>query len=230
MNKILQTAALAMLSACLAQAQNIVGDWQGTLDTGQGQLRLALHVSKAEDGSFKATLDSIDQGANGIPVSSVTLKGARLNLAVDAVNGTYEGTVNADSSEIDGTWSQGQALPLNFKRGAAPATAEAKAQPKPGKPSDIDGAWQGTLDAGQGKLRIVFHFTNTEGGLTATMDSPDQNVNGVPVSSVTRNGSSLALEVKMIGGKFEGKIASDLTAIDGTWSQGGGSLPLILRR
>jgi hypothetical protein len=77
---------------------------------------------------------------------------------------------------------------------------------------------------------VVFHITNTEDGLTATMDSPDQNVNGIPVTAVTRTGSSLKLELKGIGGAFEGKISSDLATIEGTWTQGGGTLPLVLKR
>jgi hypothetical protein len=136
MTRFLQLAALALVVACMAWAQSptpdVVGDWQGALDTGQGQLRLVLHLTKAADGSLAATIDSLDQGANAIPVSSVTLKASKLSLGVDAVNGSYEGTVNADASEIDGTWTQGQGLPLNFKRAAA---APAKpADQKPAKP------------------------------------------------------------------------------------------------
>jgi hypothetical protein len=39
-----------------------------------------------------------------------------------------------------------------------------KPQPKPAKPSEIDGTWQGTLEAGGRKLRIVFHVINTTEG------------------------------------------------------------------
>lgn len=220
-------AAVVLAVTALSYAQDIAGDWEGVLDTGQGQLHLILHLTKAANGNLGATLDSVDQGANGIPVATVTLKDSKLSLGVDAVNGTYEGTVKPDASEIDGTWTQGQPLPLNFKRAAA---APAKAAAKPAKPSDIDGTWQGTLDTGQGKLTVVIHITNTEDGLTATMDSPDQNTTGIPVSSVTRNGSAFSLEVTGIGGKFEGKIAADLKSIDGTWRQGEASLPLTLKR
>jgi hypothetical protein len=226
MKNMLMVVALGISTACAAHAQNIVGDWQGALDTGQARLHLVLHITKGDDGGYKATLDSVDQGAIGIPVSSISLKDSKLNLTVDAVNGTYEGEVKADGSQVTGTWSQGQPLPLNFTRGAAPA----KPEPKPAKPSDIDGTWQGTVDAGGTKLRAVFHITNTEEGLTATMDSPDQGANGIPVTTVTRSGSSLTMELKGIGGKFEGKIAGDLTSIDGTWSQGSGAFPLMLKR
>jgi len=214
------------LFACLAQAQDITGDWQGTLSVGAAELHLVLHIAKGPDGALKATLDSVDQNANGIPVSSITLKDSKLNLGVDAVHGTYEGTVSPDGKTISGTWSQGQSLPLEFKRAAA---APAKTEPKPAKPSDIDGAWLGTLAMGSIKLRVVFHIVNTADGLTATLDSLDQGMNGLATSSVTRNGASLKIEASKIDGVFEGKIAPDLSSIDGTWTQGGGSTPLVLK-
>ena len=216
MNKVLMIAALVISTASVARARSIVGDWQGTLRPPGAELRLVLHITEGGDGGLKATLDSIDQGANGIPVASVTLKDSKLTLNVEAVHGTYEGTVNGDATEIKGTWSQGQPLPLDFKRAAAP--------------SDIDGAWEGTLDTGAAKVRLVFHITNTADGLTATMDSPDQGAKGIPVTAVTRTGSSLKLELKQIGGGFEGKISADLASIEGNWTQGGGTLALTLKR
>jgi len=207
-------------------AQDIPGDWQGTLNTGMGELRLVLHITKAANGSLTATLDSVDQGANGIPVKSATLKDSKLSLEIEAVHGTYEGTVAADGKSIAGTWSQGKPLPLEFKKSAAPI----KTEHKPAAASDIDGAWAGTLDTGMGKLRVVFHIVNTEDGLIATLDSPDQGAKGIPISSVKREGNSLTIEAKAIGGMFKGKIATDLSSISGTWTQGGGEMPLVLTR
>jgi uncharacterized protein len=219
-----------IVGASLAHAQDITGDWQGALDTGMSQLHLVLHITKSADGKLGATLDSIDQNAPGIPVAGVTLKDSKLNLDVAAVHGTYDGTVAADGQSIKGTWSQGQALPLEFKRVDPNAKGEAKAEAKPAKPSDIDGAWMGTLEMGTTKLRVVFHIVNTADGLTATLDSPDQGASGIPTSSVTRNGASLKIEAKRIGGVFDGKIAADLSSIDGSWTQGGGTVPLVLKR
>jgi pimeloyl-ACP methyl ester carboxylesterase len=209
------------------RAQDIAGDWQGTLSVSGAELRLVLHVTKAADSSLKATLDSIDQpGANGIPISSITLKDSKLSLGIDAVHGTYEGKVAADGKTISGTWTQNQPLPLEFKRASAPIRTEHK----PAKPSDIDGDWMGALDTGAIKLRVLFHIVNTEDGLMATMDSPDQDLKGLPMTSVTRDGTSLRIEAKSIGGAFEGKIAADLMSIEGKWSQGGGTLPLLLKK
>jgi hypothetical protein len=75
----------------------------------------------------------------------------------------------------------------------------------------------------------VFHIFNTEDGLMATLDSPDQGAKGIPVSKVTRDDASLKMEVKAVGGVFDGKIAKDLSAIEGTWTQGS-PLPLVLKK
>ncbi len=226
MKRILTFSALLLTALSVARAQDISGDWQGTLDTGGGQLRLVLHITKAPDGALKATLDSVDQGANGIPVSSITLKDSKLNLDVAAVHGTYDGQVQPDGKTIKGTWSQSQSLPLDFTRASTPI----KTEHKPAKPSDIDGAWIGTLDTGMAKLRVVFHIVNTEDGLIATLDSPDQGAKGLPTTSVKREGSTLKIEANAIKGRFEGTIAPDLSTIDGKWTQGGNTWPLVLKR
>ena len=226
MGKVLIITALIVCTAPVAGAKSVAGDWQGTLSTPNGELRLVLHITESGDGSLKATLDSVDQNVNGIPVATATFKDSKLSLDVEAVHGTYEGTLNSDATAITGTWTQGQSLPLEFKR----AVVGARAEHKPAKPSDIDGAWAGTLDVGGTKLHTVFHITNTADGLTATMDSPDQGAYGLPATSVTRTGSSLKVELKGIGGAFEGKISGDLASIEGTWTQGSGSLPLSLKR
>jgi hypothetical protein len=59
---------------------------------------------------------SIDQTTDGIPVSSMTLEGSNLKFMVDMVRGSFEEKVSADGDSIAGTWSQGQPLPLEFRR------------------------------------------------------------------------------------------------------------------
>ena len=61
---------------------------------------------------------------------------------------------------------------------------------------EIAGDWQGTLTAGPAELRLVLHVTGNAGtGYRATMDSPDQNVTGMPVEAVSRDyGSGRSLE------------------------------------
>ncbi len=223
MKSAIAVSVMILFAACLATGQDVTGDWQGTLHAG-ADLRLVLHITKGDSGALKATLDSVDQGANGIPVSSVSFKDSKLSLGVEAVHGSYEGKVSSDGQTISGTWTQGQPPPLDFKRSAAPVKA------KTVKPSDIDGTWLGTLEAGGGiKLRVVFHIVNTESGLIATMDSPDQGLTGLPMTSVTRDGASLKIESTKLDGIFQGMIAADHSSIDGKWTQHGGSVPLLLK-
>ena len=202
----------------------VAGDWEGAIDTGAGQLHLVLHLSAGADGALKATLDSVDQGAMGIPVNSVTLKNGKLSLTVDAVQGSYDGTVNADASAIEGTWMQAASLPLNFKR------AVAKAAAKPAQPSEIDGTWTGVLDTGAAKLHVLVKITNTSEGLTAQFQSPDQAQNWIPASAAGKKDNALNLTFVGIGADFAGKIAADLKTIDGTFTQMGNAMPLTLTR
>jgi uncharacterized protein len=206
---------LAATTGLAARAQEITGDWQGTLKPAPGaELHLVLHISNAGDGSLKASLDSVDQGATGIPISSIAFKGSTLRFASDAVQGKYEGKMSADGSAIEGEWTQGQPMPLTWSHAV--------------KASDIDGAWEGVLDAGQ-KLRLIVHLTTTKNGLGATLDSPDQNAGGI-AGTAKRDGPSLTISFAAIGAEFQGKIAKDYSVIDGTFSQGSGEFPLTLKR
>ncbi len=95
---------------------------------------------------------------------------------------------------------------------------------------DLTGTWQGTLQAGQA-LRVAFTIANADGGgLKATMYSLDQGGQGIGVSAVTLQGATVKMSIAGLGGGFEGKLSPDGTSIAGTWSQGGGSLPLTLVR
>jgi hypothetical protein len=203
--------------------------WQGKLTAGGEELRLVLHITAGKDGTLTATLDSVDQNASDIPVSAISLTDAKLSMTVDAVHGTYAGTVNKDATEIDGTWSQGTPLDLNFKRVTA-TEAAAQPAPKPAAPTDIDGTWTGVLDAGGTKLHLLFEVANTLDGLTAKMQSPDQSPVWVTATAVKRSGSSLIIEIPGIGAAFDGKIANDRGSIDGTFTQMGHVLPLVLER
>ncbi len=202
----------------------VAGDWEGALDTGAAQLRLVLHLSLGAGGALAATLDSVDQGAMGIPVSSVSLNGGKLNLTVDAVQGSYEGTVNTDATAIEGTWTQGVSLALNFKR------AVAKAPVKPAAPSQIDGTWAGVIDTGTAQLHIVVKIANTSEGLTAQLQSPDQGQNWIPASAVEKKDNAVRFAFVGIGAVFAGKISADLQTMEGTFTQMGNPTPVKLKR
>ena len=97
------------------------------------------------------------------------------------------------------------------------------------QPGNISGDWEGTLSLGK-DLRIVFHFNNTgDGTISATMDSPDQNVTGLPCSEVKLLQDSIIVTLKIANAHFAGKFLNDST-ISGAWFQGPGNYPLVLKR
>jgi len=102
--------------------KGIEGDWQGTLRAGKAELRLVVHITKNPNGLLSATMDSIDEGATGIPITEITFQDSKLTFSADSIQANYEGHANSDLTSINGSWSQaGNNSPLNLKRAAAPA-------------------------------------------------------------------------------------------------------------
>ena len=116
MTRLVAAVAIILSSAAAAGAQTVAGDWLGTLNVGPVALRLVLHITAASNGRLTATLDSIDQNAKGIPVSSIVLKDSSLSVGIDVIKGSFEGRVSADGETIEGTWTQAASLPLVFRR------------------------------------------------------------------------------------------------------------------
>jgi hypothetical protein len=106
----------AMLFACALHAQDIAGNWQGTLQTGGNGLRIVMKIAK-DDGKLKAVSYSIDQGGRPTAVTSISLQGSAVNFAIKPLDVTYAGTLNQDGSTISGNQTQGgQTHPLNLAR------------------------------------------------------------------------------------------------------------------
>ena len=83
------------------------GIWQGTLKVPTGELRVVFHINKAADGKLSATMDSPDQGANGIAIDTVAYSNGKLSMKANAIKGSFDGTMKTDGRTIDGKWKQG---------------------------------------------------------------------------------------------------------------------------
>ena len=62
------------------------------------------------------------------------------------------------------------------------------------------------------------------------MDSLDQGVYGIEVGSLQQVDSTFKFEIPSVDASFKGEISADHHAIEGTWSQGGATLPLTFHR
>jgi non-heme chloroperoxidase len=121
----ISVGVLAMLFGTTLPAQDIAGEWQGTLNISAQKLRVVLAINKSADGKWNATFSSIDQSPDWgarTPIDSITLQGSTLKFSITALRGSYEGKLSADGAFIEGAWSQGLPLPLVFRR-ATPETA-----------------------------------------------------------------------------------------------------------
>lgn len=104
-------------------AQNIAGDWQGTLGEGTDKIRLLLQLAGARN-AWTGKLFSIDQspdwGAN--QTLTPTLQGTNFKFRVNGQGdvGAFEGTLNQQATAIQGSWIQGGfRQPITFQRATA---------------------------------------------------------------------------------------------------------------
>jgi pimeloyl-ACP methyl ester carboxylesterase len=91
----------------------------------------------------------------------------------------------------------------------------------------LAGAWHGQMAQ---SLRLVLHFEpRADGGLTGTLDSPDQGALGIPLGSIETRNESLFVAVPSIGADYVARRVS-ADSLEGEWRQGGVRLPLALGR
>jgi uncharacterized protein len=94
------------------------------------------------------------------------------------------------------------------------------------------GEWNGMLKpAPSVELRLKPDVeTSAAGELKATLFSIDQGSGAIAASTTKLAGDKITLTFPSIDGSYEGQLSADSKTITGTWSQGGGSLPLTMNR
>lgn len=92
----------------------------------------------------------------------------------------------------------------------------------------VVGEWSGALTIQNTSLRLVLYISQTDKGYSATMDSPDQGARGLKMSHVTFEDSVLTVELRIAGMKYTGELHGN--TLEGTFTQAGQSLPLVLTR
>jgi len=108
--------AIGILIVNLVLGQNITGQWNGTLKVQGTQLRIVFNISKAENG-YTSTMDSPDQGAKGIPVTTTSFENSTLKLTVSNLGVEYQGTLESDNVIVGNFKQAGMSFPLNLSKG-----------------------------------------------------------------------------------------------------------------
>ncbi len=205
----------------------LAGTYAGTLQAGDAQLHLVLHLSQYPDGTFRASLDSLDQAVFAIEASHVAKSESKVSLDVASVGAHFEGKISPDHQTIEGTWTQGNAaLPLVFHRRATSSASRAKDAIFP-----VEGNWQSALETHGMRLRFQLHVSHdTERELVAALDSLDQGVSGLPAANVSLEETYFYFEIPAVSGHFEGKFDAAKNTLSGRWTQTGAEQDLVFHR
>ena len=99
-------------------AQDISGTWHGKLSIPTGSLTIVFHISQTEQGTYVTTLDSPDQGANGIKTQTTSFNDSILTIQIPIIHASYKGKLDSNQT-ISGTFIQGMPIPLNLEKGEA---------------------------------------------------------------------------------------------------------------
>ena len=221
----------ARTKAALTRMQ---GNWEGTVTANQTRLRLVLKIFKTNN-TYRATIDSVDQGVKDIPVGRILAGGNSFRAELPALVANYQATLNADGTEMSGKWKQlKSSFPLKLKKTTEPdrvLEAMAADEYAPRTDSDLQGAWEGTLKAGNAELRLALRIAEPAAGtFRAQMDSIDQGVRNLPVTSMTYQKPAVQFVMTAINGAFEGSLNDRDDQMTGTWTQLGKKYPLTFQR
>lgn len=148
----------------------IEGTWNGNIELPNQKLPFVLHITK-ENGQYKATTDSPDQGAYGIELQEIRFENNKLHLKDARMYMTYEGDLT-NGNAINGTFKQGgQSFKLNFTKGEfkrnrpqepqAPFSYKTEEVTFENKESGIKLAGTLTLPNGKGKFPAVVLVTGS---------------------------------------------------------------------
>jgi uncharacterized protein len=172
----LSAVSLILLLPIFSAAQ-VPGSEEGifldTLKVGNMKMRLAITISKNDDSSYKATLNSLDQGSGEIPIDEVTITGSHIFLNAK-IGIQIEGDYDEARNRITAEFRQGPGkFPVVFKRVDALQALNRPQEPKPPFPyvaeevvyrnekADIQLAGTFTIPEGEGPFPAVVLLTGS---------------------------------------------------------------------
>ena len=231
----MRTMFVLLLALPISAAQGDVKKELGTLGgtwvalSGGGKpAPTGFHAGLVISGDKYQVLENGKVSESGTIKLDASTKPTSIDLLIDT--GRSAGKTQLGVVEV-----AGDTLTLTLgETGAARAAASDKANTiiltrvKP-LAKQFAGSWEGALDTGGGLLRLVVTLTNGSDGLaTGTIRSVDQGNTEGPIAAVVQTGDKVKLVIPAVRGGFEGELKDG--QIRGMWSQGPGSLPLVLKR
>ena len=94
---------------------DLQGHWKGTLELPDGKLHFVFHIARLPDGSFSATMDNPDQGANNVLAKTARYTPPHVSILWFGTGGVFNGALK--NGKLTGTWKQGRTVqPLTLSR------------------------------------------------------------------------------------------------------------------
>jgi pimeloyl-ACP methyl ester carboxylesterase len=95
----------------------------------------------------------------------------------------------------------------------------------------VVGIWEGRLQYPGVELRVVFRVEKSPAGtLTAFMLTPDQDDREVLANRIVYRDRDIHIEVEAVAGSYNGTVLESDNVIEGVWTQGRVTQPLVLAR
>jgi hypothetical protein len=110
-------AKVELIPASPAVSKELEGDWEGSLQMPNGELRLVIHFRNQPDKTVAATMDTPVQGAAGTPLNNVKQTGQKVEFAIKVADASFQGSLNKEGKELIGQFTHEEnSLPLTLKK------------------------------------------------------------------------------------------------------------------
>ncbi len=204
------------------------GHWEGTIQVPGQELAIEVDLARpANEWQGQITIPA--QHIKGLPLTGVSAEAGAVTFGMKSIPGNplFKGTVGKDAKTMAGEFSQGGVtMPFTLTwKGEARLEAAPKNSPIT---RELEGAWEGSLNAGSSTLRLVLKLSNANGSATGVLISLDQGAAEIPVTAITQSASHVTVGVSAIGGTFDGDMKDG--QLTGTWTQGAATMPLVFTR
>jgi hypothetical protein len=222
-------AALLVISASIVHAQTIdpTGHWKGTIEIPNSSMDFEMDVARTGTGELIGTLTAGTDRVT-LPLLKVTLDGSSIAF-YGRTDQQFHAELLPSGKALSGTASlNGYSLPFSMGR-----TGDARLDPPPTSPAvskQLEGVWNGTLSAGEKKLRLSLTIANQPDG-TALAHAVSVDEGGLTIPTVvSQSGRSVKIETRGVITSYVATLNEAGTELSGTWTQGATSLPLAMTR
>ena len=109
-------AKVELIPASPAVSKELEGDWEASIQSPGGAVRLAFHFKNQPDKTVAATMDSNNN--MGMPLNDVKQTGQKVEFGIKiAGDATFEGTLNKEGTELAGQLNAGPTpMPLTLRK------------------------------------------------------------------------------------------------------------------